>query len=163
MKSMLGILILLFLSLGKLAPPSSNPQGDAGAPKKANSTKADNKVAEAARPPASADITLHIKVSSQNGKALPTESSIKLESVDNTWASGVRTASVKQGDTSFLGLRACKVKLTIYITGIDTQMVLVDLANYKDPLQILINANGRAVIQPTSSSSTATTSSNTHN
>jgi hypothetical protein len=54
--------------------------------------------------------------------------------------------SIGADGATFADLPICKVKLKIYITGVDTKTAFVDLADYKDPMRILVKSNGPPVV-----------------
>jgi hypothetical protein len=45
-------------------------------------------------------------------------------------------------------LPLCKVKLNIYISGIDSKTVSVDLGKYKEPIKILVKLKGEPTVSP---------------
>jgi hypothetical protein len=96
-----------------------------------------------------ANIDLHIIVSAEGKQTLPSESKIDL--LGNEQAchdlQRLRHSIAPNGKATFVDLPACKIKLTIYITGFDTKSISVDLAHYKDPLRVLIKSNGPPVAQ----------------
>ena len=94
-----------------------------------------------------AKINVHIIVSAEGKHALPSGSKIDLLGNEQTCQDVQRLQhSIGPDGATFPDLPPCKVKLKIYITGFDTKTVSVDLADYKDPMRILVKSNGPPVI-----------------
>jgi hypothetical protein len=102
-----------------------------------------------ARKPADkkAKINVHIIVSAEGKDTLPSGSKIDLLGNEPACEDVQRLKhSIGPDGATFPDLPVCKVKLKIYITGFDTKTVVVDLADYKDPMRILVKSTGPPVI-----------------
>jgi hypothetical protein len=94
-----------------------------------------------------AKISVHIIVSAQGKDALPSGSKIDLLGNEPACQDVQRLQhGIGPDGATFPDLPVCKIKLMIYITGFDTKTALVDLADYKDPMRILVKTNGPPVV-----------------
>jgi len=133
----MGILAtLLGLVLFQIAGAIVIPQDEPNKPDNSDAKKTDS------------TISVRIKVSVQGMKALPTGSTIQLKGNQDACKEAVeREQPIQSGQATFEDLPVCAVRLWIYITGFNSQTVKVDLANYKDPLQIMVKSNGPPVVK----------------
>jgi len=147
MKYRMGILAtLLGLVLFQIAGAIVIPQDESNKPDNTDAKKTeDNRTPKAA---SDSTISVRIKVSVQGMKALPTGSTIQLKGNQDACKEAVeREQPIQSGQATFEDLPVCAVRLWIYITGFNSQTVKVDLANYKDPLQIMVKSNGPPVVK----------------
>jgi hypothetical protein len=147
MKYKLGILItLLCLVLFQPAVAFAVSQNEPNKPENSDAKKTeDNRSPKAG---SDSTISLHIKVSAQNMKTLPTGSTIQLKGSQEACKESVeREQPIQSGEVTFTDLPVCPVRLWIYITGFDSKTVKVDLANYRDSLQIMVKSNGSPVVK----------------
>ena len=137
MKYRMGILAtLLGLVLFQIAGAIVIPQDESNRPDNTDAKRTDS------------TISVRIKVSVQGMKALPTGSTIQLKGNQDACKEAVeREQPIQSGQATFEDLPVCAVRLWIYITGFNSQTVKVDLANYKDPLQIMVKSNGPPVVK----------------
>jgi hypothetical protein len=140
MKDHFGILIILVcLFPAHLAFGDSPSQGDTSKSEDNKTKHVDQNTSTTPRPDSS--ILLHIKISAQGMEAVPNGSSIDLKGNQETCRKLERTQNLQAGNATFPDLPVCKVQLRIFITGFNTLLVCVDLANYQDPLRILVKHN----------------------
>ena len=137
MKYRMGILAtLLGLVLFQIAGAIVIPQDESNKPDNTDAKRTDS------------TISVRIKVSVQGMKTLPTGSTIQLKGNQDACKEAVeREQPIQSGQATFEDLPVCAVRLWIYITGFSSQTVKVDLANYKDPLQIMVKSNGPPVVK----------------
>ena len=133
-------MIILFVALSPFAVAAPVFQGE---PKTPETSPANRPVDKRGK------LDLHIIVSAQGKKTLPSGSKIDLLGNEQTCHDLQRPQHSigADGGATFVNLPLCKVKLTIYITGFDTKIVSVDLASYHDPLRILVKSNGPPIVQ----------------
>ena len=94
-----------------------------------------------------AKINVHIIVSAEGKDTLPSGSKIDLLGNEPACEDVQRLKhSLGADGATFPDIPICKVKLKIYITGFDTKTAVVDLADYKDPMRILVKSSGPPVI-----------------
>jgi len=131
--------LILCVALSRPAVAVPFPQDE---PSKTGTSPAKKPVDKKAR------IDLHIIISAEGKQALPSGSKIDL--LGNGQAcqdvQRLQHSIGPDGGATFVDLPLCKVKLTIYITGFDTKFVFVNLADYKDPMRIVVKSNGPPVI-----------------
>jgi len=141
----IGIAItLLCLFFVRLTVATPAPQDETIKPGSSDTKHADeNKTKKASSETA---IPIHIKVFAQGRQALPAGSTIELKGDQETCKKLQRTQNIQSGEVTFTDLPVCKVQLRIFITGFDAQLVSVDLANYKDPMRILVKSDGPPLV-----------------
>ena len=93
-----------------------------------------------------AKVTLNFKVSVEGMDALPSDTAAELKGLDSCEAAGTaRIAADGQG--AFPTVPPCKVQLKIFITGMNTGIVQVDMGKRKIfPVQIQMRSSGEATI-----------------
>jgi hypothetical protein len=131
-------ILILGVALLQVAVAVPVPQDEQGKPETSAAKKPVEKKAK---------ISVHIVVSAQGKDTLPSGSKIDLLGDEPTCEDVQRLQhSIGPDGATFPDLPRCKVKITIYITGFDTKPAFVDLADYKDPMRILVKSNGTPVI-----------------
>jgi outer membrane protein assembly factor BamA len=146
MKYKIGILAtLLCLVLFHLAVAIVIPQDEPNKPRNGDTKKTQDNPTP--RVGSDATVSVRIKVSAQGMRTLPAGSTIQLKGNQDTCKEAVeREQPIQAGEATFRDLPVCRVKLWIYITGFDSQTVKVDLANYRDSLQIMVKSIGPPVV-----------------
>ncbi len=130
--------MLLCVALAQVAVAAPASQDEPGKPAISPAKKPVDKKAK---------INVHIIVSAEGKDALPSGSKIDLLGNEPACEDVQRLKhSIGPDGATITDLPVCKVKLKIYITGFDTKTVVVDLADYKDPMRILVKSNGPPVI-----------------
>jgi hypothetical protein len=130
--------LLLCAALAQAAVAAPVPQDETGKPATSPAKRPVDKKAK---------INVHIIVSAEGKDALPSGSKMDLLGNEPACEDVQRLKhSIGADGATFTDIPVCKVKLNIYITGIDTKTVCVDLADYKDPMRILVKSNGPRVI-----------------
>ena len=146
MKYKLGLVILTFcLALAGMAVVAqSTPEENTSDSKKTEDAKPGNPD----KPGAASNINLQVKILAEGKHPLPSGSRVELKGDEKSCEKVSRPLQnlESEGVASFPDLPACRVRLSIYITGFDRKSVPVDLTHYKDPLQILVKAVGPPVV-----------------
>ena len=125
--------LILCVALSCLAVAVPGPQNEQDKPKISPAKKA--------------KIDVHIIISAQGKNPLPSGSKIDLLGNEPRCQDVQRLQhSLGPNGATFPELPVCKVKLKIYITGFNIQIVSVDLAHYKDPMRIQVQSKGPPVI-----------------
>jgi hypothetical protein len=158
MRYKLGLVMLaLCVTLaGKTAAAAPRTQEEnAGDAKKTEDSKAGNpdkteekKSGNVDKPGTASTITLQVKISAEGKHQLPSGSRVELKGDDDTCKKVSRPVQnlETEGVASFPGLPACRVRLSIFVTGFQWKSVPVDLTQYKEPLQITVKVVGPPVV-----------------
>jgi hypothetical protein len=108
--------------------------------------KAKEEKASKPDPEAPARVALNFKISVEGLALLPVDSAAELKGLDSCDA--VATAHVAaDGQGKFPTVPPCKVQLKIFITGMNTGIVQVDMGKHKEsPIQIQMKSSGEATV-----------------
>jgi hypothetical protein len=121
------------------APPSGKSEPKA-APKSADKKGAGRDL-----------ITVQFKITLEGETEISLPSSVELKASEPDCEKLDRTGSLDaEGLVTVSKVPACKTAVWIFITGLDSKVVLVDLAKYMDkspPIQILVSKQGEVTVQ----------------
>lgn len=96
-------------------------------------------------------ITVQFKIALEGENAISLPSSVELKASEPDCEKLDRTGDLNaEGLVTISKVPACKTAVWIFITGLDSKVVLVDLAKYKDksaPIQILVSKQGEVTVQ----------------
>ena len=92
-------------------------------------------------------VTAHIKVSAEGLDKLPKGSTVELKGDPATCKDVHRTQNIQSGEATFKELQKCKIDLRFFIPGLDSQMLSVDFAEYREPLRILITPTEARLVE----------------
>lgn len=135
---------LLCLGLVRATAAVSLLQAEPDKPKTGETPKPNDKTDN--RPPADTTMTVRFKISAENKPAIPTESKVEMSGTNEKCKNVQGSQVIKSGEVTFTKVPLCKIKLKFFITGFNTKSVVVDLANYKEPMLISIKVNGDPVV-----------------
>lgn len=110
-------------------------------------TKAtDEKAAPKPAPETPPSVALNFKISVEGMNVLPADSAAELKGLDSCDAAGT-TRVTSDGQGKFPTVPQCKVQLKIFITGMNTGIVQVDMGKHKESLiQIQMKSSGAATV-----------------
>ena len=98
--------------------------------------------------PGDSVINVRFRISAENKETLPTQSKVELSGADDKCKNVHGNQDIKSGEVTFSKLPVCKVKLKIFVTGFNTQVVVVDLAGYQEPMSVVLKADGTTAVTP---------------
>jgi hypothetical protein len=135
---------LLCLGLIRATAAVSWVQSEPDKPKTGDTPKPSDKTDKS--PPADSVMTVRFKISAEKSPTLPTQSKIEMSGADEKCKDVQGSQYIKSGEVTFTKLPVCKIKLTIFITGFNSQIVSIDLAKYKEPILIMVKSTGDPVV-----------------
>lgn len=122
---------LLFLALFRPAVGITLPQDEANKSKKNDASKTGEQKT-------SSTVKVKIKISAEGKASLPPGSKIEWQGIEETCKNVTGRNRLESDKPTSVNLPACKVKLTVFMTGYDTAAVTVDLAANEENCQNLI-------------------------
>ena len=95
---------------------------------------------------ASQKVDLHIKIAAENMATLPAGATVEMKGDEDRCKDLLEGQTIVASSVNFQDVPVCKVRLDVVITGFNVNRVKVDLASYKEPMEIKVNKAGSAAV-----------------